>query len=222
VKRLSSVVIVLLAALSLLGVGHARWTDSARINGLVETGELCWEFVVVRVHDTFKPPWFGGTETPVDMTTGDGFENPWPEDGTKNVGWGKAILVDEDGDGKNEAIKVTMKNVYPSYFNIVNVYPYNDGSIPLKFESVSINGTELFGGPYPVVPLDLNEDGLDDIEILWGDNLGAQIHPGDRPLEMSFWFHVLCGAPQGETLEFVIELNAVQYNMYMDPEYVTP
>ncbi|MBS3956354.1 MAG: hypothetical protein KGZ40_02310 [Clostridiales bacterium] len=217
-KRLSSVVIVLFAGLSLLGVGHARWTDSVAIDGRIETGELNWSFVSVSVMDTTPPPWFGGTATPVDWTCGDGFRNPWPGPGTKNVGWGEAILVDTDNDGRNDTVRVTMHNVYPSYFNSVNVYPYNDGTIPLKFDSVIINNeTVIRKPPYPVVPLDLNGDTVDDIEILWGDNLGAQIHPGTNPLEMSFWFHVLCGAPQDAELEFDIQLDAVQYNMYVAP-----
>lgn len=215
-KRLLATALVLFAALALLGAGYARWLDTLTIGGTVNTGELSWSFVTSWVMDTTPPPWFGGTATPVDWTCGKGFTNPRPRPGTKNVGWGESELVDTNGDGKYDTVRVQMRNVYPSYFNSVNVSTENEGTIPLVFDSVVINGNVIRKRPYPVVELDLSGDGRNDVEILWTDNLGAQMHPGDA-LEKTFWFHVLKDAPQGAQMTFDIQLKAVQWNEYVRP-----
>jgi len=98
--------------------------------------------------------------------------------------------------------------------------------MPLHFERVIIG---IAGDPVaptviettvsiPVVKLDLDQDGDNDIEIKWGDNIGLQMHEGDEH-ELSFLIHILQGAPQGETgtLKFYVKLEAVQFNESIHP-----
>jgi hypothetical protein len=133
------------------------------------------------------------------------------------VGWQELIPHDTDGDGDYDMLELDLHNVYPSYFTSVSVYAHNNGSIPLIIDSVIINGVVLRKSPTPVVRLDLDGDGLDDIEIWWGNGFGVQLEPCDWSPEMSFWVHILQDAPQDATLSFTIELVAVQYNEYVPP-----
>ena len=115
-----------------------------------------------------------------------------------------------------------LNNVYPSYFTSVSFYVHNCGTIPLIIDKVLIKNqthtvAELRKVPAPVVRLDLNGDGKDDIEILWGDNFGVQLHPCDTSPEFSLWVHVLQGAPQDATLSFTIEVVAINWNEYVPP-----
>ena len=112
-----------------------------------------------------------------------------------------------------DIVTVAMENVYPCYLAEVSVWAHNSGTIPLVIEKVVIGGTEITGEPpYPVIQLDLNEDGDNDIEIWWEDSIGYQIDPCDNSPEMSFSVHVLEGMPQEGTLNSTIEIVAVAWN----------
>lgn len=200
---------VLIASLLILGFGYARWYETLNISGTVNTGELDWEISRCSVTDKYAPP------LPIpDLTCDPGFGNV--RDLDKNVGWGECQLVDSDGDGDKDTIQLSFRNVYPCYFNEVTFYPRNNGTIPLRIDSVTIGGT-VFRSNEPKKSLDLNNDGIEDIEIWWKDNFGKQVEPGQDAPAISFWFHVLQGAPEGQSLSFTITFDAVQWN-----EYVTP
>ena len=118
---------------------------------------------------------------------------------------------------------VALHNVYPCYFNEISIYALNTGTIPLKFEKVIISSDydsqvlDWIDTSYAPVPLDCDNDDVPDIEIKWGDHIGAQLHQGEETPEMSFFIHVFQTAPQGETLYFTIELDAIQYNKSKHP-----
>jgi len=112
---------------------------------------------------------------------------------------------------------VTLHNVYPWYYTHIAFKVTNDGTIPVKIWRVVIDGKyyyklneqQLRQG----VEIDLNHDGKPDVLIWWGDNFGAQLHPG-QSADISFDITVLQGAPQGATLTLTISLQAVQWNEY--------
>ncbi len=216
-KKIGMLLLVLLLALGGLGVGFAKWSEPLYINGTVNTGELDWEITNCSMLDTFAPPPYHPTETP-DYTCHPGFEyDPvhgyyWQLD--KNVGWGEQELVDSDDDGDNDTLEVTLHNAYPCYFNSVSFYVRNNGTIPLIIEKAVIDSTEIYSTPADPVQIDCTGDGYADVEILWGDHLGTQLEPGDPPVEISFWMHVLQEAPENADLHFTIELVGVQWNKY--------
>lgn len=197
---------VLMLGLLSTGVAYAHWSQMLYIEGSVASGSLDWEFTDVSAEDDVLGE--------LDYNCRDNFEGPpplkWRVD--KDVGRTTAIITD------SHTITVTLTNVYPSYWTEVSVYAHNTGTIPLIIDNVIINGNVLRKSPTSVVGLDLSSDGLNDIEIWWGDGFGTQLEHCERSPEMSFWIHVLQDAPQGATLSFTIELVAVQYNLYDPPK----
>lgn len=194
---------VLMLGLLMGGLAYANWSETLYISGSVATGDLDWEFIGV----TFLDPDYGVP----DRHCNDGFTGIPPFwIGDKDVGYTYAEIDPTDP----QIITVTLYNVYPSYFNEISVYAHVTGSTPLIFGKVVIGEEEITATPAPVVGLDLDGDGLDDIEILWGNSLGEQRENCEIFDEMSFWIHVLQDAPQGETLSFTISLVGVQWNEY--------
>jgi hypothetical protein len=209
-RRLTAIALVLLLGLTLVGAGYARWFEILTIDTTVNTGELDWEFTSCLVLDTHAPP------VPVpDYSIDPGFVGaPFLLD--KNVGWGTCDLVDTDTDMDMDTVLLGFHNVYPSYFNSVNLYMRNNGTIPLRIQKVVINGLEFLENE-PKVELDLTGEGDPDVEIWWRNNFGHQMEPGDDGPEISFWFHVLQPAPEDAELEFEIQIEAVQWNEYVAP-----
>jgi len=218
--KFGTVFLALALCLAFTGAGFALWSETQTISGTVNTGEVDWELTACGVLDEIaSPPYYVGVPSLDDYTCREGFVGPppyfWHSD--KNVGWGEQELVDTDHDGDFDTLQLTLHNVYPCYFNSVSAYARNDGTVPIIIEKVIIDGTEITSLPAPVVRLDLNSDGFDDVEIWWGNAIGTQLEPGEDSPEMSFWFHCLQGAPQGATLTFNITLEAVQWNESIHP-----
>lgn len=194
-----AVPLMLLIGLAIAGYAYASWYKTLYINGTVKTGILDWEFTTVLFID-------GKGE---DYHCGDGFVNPPPTQGDKDVGRTYAKIVDPHN------VEVTLTNVYPCYFTMVSVYAKNTGTIPFIIDKVIIDGHSFNKTQLPaLVQLDIDGDGDYDIEIWWKNALETQLHPGDDTDEMSFWIHILQGAPQGKIFTFQIELVAIQWNMY--------
>jgi len=201
-KKLMVIPMLLVFALVLTGFAYAHWEKIITINGTVNTGELDWEFTFASCLDEIGNDW----------NIADGFApaTPWRVD--KDVGSTSVEITDP------HTVIVTLDNVYPSYFTTVSVYAHNTGTIPLIIDSVIIDG-HVFRKTIPraYVQLDLDGDGKYDIEIWWRNGLGTQIHPCEDSDEMSFWIHILQDAPQGETLEFTIQIVAINWNEYVPP-----
>lgn len=197
----------LMLGLLTTGFAYAHWSETLYISGSVATGDLDWEFTEALISDT----------TGDDYHCRDNFELPSPRFwmGDKDVGSSSIEITDP------HTITITLTNVYPCYFTMASVYAKNTGTIPLIIDNVIIDGNLLRSFPTYPIQLDLDGDGLDDIEIWWKDGFGTQLEPGEDSPEMSFWIHVLQDAPQGATgttLSFTIELVAVQYNLYDPPK----
>ena len=119
---------------------------------------------------------------------------------------------DTDNDGDLDKLEVKVHNAYPCYYNHLDVWLHNNGTIPLIVQKVIIDGNEFSALPV-VVCLDLDNDGKNDIIIRWGDSFGVQLHPCDS-VNLSFDFHILQNAPENSELKFTIEIVAIQYNEY--------
>jgi hypothetical protein len=205
---------LLVFALVTIGFVYAHWSETLYINTIVNTGELDWEFSA----------WYCWDQG-VDYHCRDGFVGSppfWLDPDKKDIGSQELIPIDTDSDGDNDTLLFNLYNVYPSYFTSVSLYVHNCGTIPLIIDKVVIKNqthtvAELRKVPVPVVKVDLNGDGKEDIEILWGNNFGVQLEPCENSPEISFWIHILQDAPEGATLTFTIELVAIQWNMYVPP-----
>ena len=213
-KKIGVICLALVLALGSLGVGYALWSDTLFLEGTVETGEVDWEFESFSILDPFDD-----NSTIGDWNIDPGFSGAAYQT-SKSVGWITGVLVDGlDGDGDNSTLNLTFHNMYPCYYNSINLYPICTGNVPIHFTKATISNEYGFSyawtAPYPYEEkeFDITGDNVSDIEFQWGDSLGIQMHKGDSPPEISFKIHILQAAPQGfSNGKFSIKLEAVQYN----------
>lgn len=202
-KKIGLICLAVVLALGTLGVGFAMWSETLTIDATVNTTEVDWEFV---------PGSFANKDIGDDWTA-DLQVSPAFTQLDKDVGSTTGVFSDTDGDTDLNLLTLTIDNAYPSYANDIGFWVHCNGEMPMYFEKVIINpgGHELTGSPYSVVKVDLTGEGDNDIEILWGNGVGTQLHNSDS-LEISFLFHVLQAAPEGQPLSFTMSLVGVQWN----------
>jgi len=119
-KRSKMLVLILVLAFALTGVGYAAWTDQLNIDGTVKTGKLDVDFVSGQI--------FGFTYCPAIAT--------FDEDVTTDIKY-----IDEN------TCEVTIGNLYPGAAVFFDVAQKNKGSIPVKFDKATLTYTgdqELF------------------------------------------------------------------------------
>jgi len=214
-KKIGLICLAVVLAVGAIGFGYANWTDTVVVEENVATGNVCVEFQYpLTFTDPFPPP----TPTPdwtCDPVT---MNNVRPVAPPKNVGWGEGIYVDTDADTYYDTLQVTLHDVYPCYYNHVDFWVHNCGTIPVILTKVTIDdGTTTqditANGVYY---LDLNGNGIDDFEIKWGNHLGAQFEPCDDA-DISFGMHMLQDDDppdmQGQSYTFYLTLHFVQWNM---------
>jgi hypothetical protein len=227
-KKFGLLCLALVLALGALGVGYAAWTDTIFISGSVNTGEVCIEFTC---------PWsqtdpalsylVTGYEPAIPSVMGQDWnatqEGPHFNQGvyqtTKNVGW---TVVDCSGTPPVKTATLSFYNVYPCYFNHIGLGIINCGTIPVKLDHVifrnaagQVIGTLTDEG---YLSFDLSGNGIDDFEVIWGDNFGDQIEPDGQSWSIDFWIHVMqdegINFSQPQTFTFSVEITAVQWNGY--------
>ena len=226
-KKIGLLVLALVFALGALGVGYAHWSDEVYIDGIVETGEVLIGFVS---QDTDDPE---GADDPCLM-----FPDECPdtcqqcEPGDKDVATTTCELFDQKdhccGDPAThlgvpcyETLVVTLDNVYPQYCPTLFFDIANCGSIPVHITShkivlVSVGDVEteiVIDLPKcTMVPVDFDGDGDADIKIgLDGPEEPQQLHPCDVGA-YELHFCVLQECPQCASLDFEIEIEAIQWN----------
>jgi hypothetical protein len=220
INKIAVIFIVSLIALAGSSASYALWYDYLHLDVDVESGELSWMFQhPITVTDTICPPPYYPTTTPdylCDPNIGL-YDIYSPYIGDKNVGCASATLVDD------HLIELFVNNAYPGYYNHMDFWIINTGTIALVIDSVTIwdiYGNELITF-YSVGlhEIDLNGDGLFDMQIYWGHPFGepaAQVHPGERR-DISFGFCFLQPLPQNENIVLNLGLLAVQYNEWAAP-----
>jgi hypothetical protein len=205
-KLISIIPVVLFIGLAFSGIAYAHWRETLYINANIESDDLKWEWYLAIS---------GDPEEQNDWHCGNGFMDPAPYPGDQHVATTTAEIDDEDP----HIVDIIIDNAYPSYYVEVSCYPMCTGSVPIIVEKVLIDDQEFTENFY--AQLDLNDDGLADVEIAWGDNFGVQIDPWDTPPfpEISLWIHVLQEAPEDtQGLTFSFEIVGVQYNLY-EPDW---
>jgi hypothetical protein len=197
-KKIAIIALALVLALGTIGVGYALWFENLYIEGTVDSGELDWEFA--------DPVPGGGWVPPVLHHDDNGLDPliPGYDDYQKDVAWKEWEFFDTDGDGDYDTLEVEIHNAYPGYWNNMSVHVHNNGTIPLHYEYVLLNGQE-----FPIGQDITLYDGA--IALWWGDRPGDQIHPCEGT-ELSFYVGVLQPAEQNAEYTFTITLGAVQYN----------
>jgi len=185
---------IALIALAIAGFSYAHWTEYLWLYGYVETGNLCAEFVDVSNKDLG-----------LDLNCDNGINRFWQID--KDVGKTTVYIVAPN------TIEVIMDNVYPSYYENIQMHIHNCGTIPWKLVRVNFTTPyeqkSITGPAY--LTLDMSGDGKADVEIKWGDNFGFQFDPCTE-IEVSFKIHVLQDAPEDTTMTFTVTIIIINWN----------
>lgn len=228
INKIAVLFITMLFALISISITYAAWTDTINIYVDVETGGLKWEFWTAPYWQDEDAPNGNYLDPPYDQNVDpnfgfiDEFGNPvQPYDADENVAWGTAEALNPPND---HLIKVKLHNVYPGYFNhlFFNVHCY--GSIPMKINDLLIyinleddpiaqitkqNVNNIFG-------VDLDGINGDDIQIIFEDNFGEQLHYSETQ-DISFYICILQPIPMESHFSFYMVYRAVQWNKY--PNY---
>jgi hypothetical protein len=224
---------IIVLALASLGVGYGLWSKTLTITGEIETGDVHALFVDAFtddddfVDDTEKDS-LDKDDCP-DVGMVDDYSQPINQlkDGEDNgrtscdpaaSGRDPKPRLDKDvarcdarvdPEDSNKA-EVKKSNVYPGYFCTAWFDFINDGSIPVKIQSVKINGESVW--PSVTTPFDLDGDKLADVEIHVSEiKVCQQIEPNEL-VQMDIDQHVLQEAPQDATLGYTVEVQLNQWN----------
>jgi len=186
-KKLTAIFAIMMIALCLVGISYALWEKSVYVDTYVNTGNLDVVFSGVTNMDPPGPP-----------------ISYDPKDGThrwdKDVGWTNVTGIGE------EVINVTLHNVYPCYYNDLEVEINNTGNVPVIIQ----NYTVIPDG-FVVASGNGHNDGP--LWIDWANGKGSQLDHFDVAAS-SFKIHVEQCATPGATYTFTVKLCVVQWNDY--------
>jgi hypothetical protein len=186
-KKIMAVFASMMIALCLLGASYALWYKWMYIYGRIGTDTVDAKFSLVSNLDPPGPPI---SLDPRNATA------RWDKD----VGWTTVDGIQES------TIYITLHNVYPCYYNDLEVEWNNTGSVPVKIQNITYTGnftlaSRLFAG-----------DG--EIWLQWSDGVGSQVEPGETAAS-SLKIHVEQPALQGVTYSFSVTICVVQWNEYV-------
>jgi hypothetical protein len=172
VKRIGLLVIALVLTLGAVGISYAAWTDTIVIDGTVDTGEVCvrfkansWgEVVCSGVQGSYDPypdkNWSGWVKNTDPLSTTrscpSGYIFDKVECTDKDVAY-VTINTIKDGDNNDIVLEVTIHNAYPHLLVDISFYIENCGNIPVRIKEPIITQSDF-------------------LLIVYGDNIGAQLH----------------------------------------------
>jgi hypothetical protein len=177
--------VMLMLALTGMGVSYGLWSETLTINGTVQTGEV-------------EAAW-------VDVWCMDAGPDPYgPPGDLKDVG-STTVSIDPD---HPQTMYVTVHNGYPSYYNDCKVTFQNTGTVP-----VIIQGYQVV--PLDFTPASDNGEGDGEIWVKYTDGIGTQMEPcpADNCEQSSnLKFHVEQPALENHTYHFRVDVCLVQWN----------
>jgi hypothetical protein len=190
---IGALVVILVLALAVLGVGYGLWSKTLMIQGTIETGRVDARWTMANCSEFY--PWPGGG-------------NPGEFEG-KDVGRTTATIDAND----DQIVHVTIHNGYPSYAVDCELHFINDGTIP-----VIVRGTTIVPVSQNLTNCQLSGDQTkylrcDQLTVKLVDGIGSQIDPGpEDESSSSLVIHVEQPAAMNTTYKFdVIECMA-QWN----------
>jgi len=203
-KKIIAVFATMMIALSLIGVSYALWYKWMFINGRVGTDDVDAVFTRFTNLDPYSTPGHIHYDPKPYWDPDTGEQLYWDKDvGYTNVTW---------GDATHETLNITLVNVYPCYYNDLEIEYQNTGSVPVK-----INGYRIIAQDFTLASGLLANDG--EIYVEWANGVGSQLEPGDTAgsslkihIEQPPW-----ETAQGATYHFTVEILLVQWNEYPYP-----
>jgi len=187
-KKVVTLFLVPIIALSFVGASYALWSKTITLDGTVYTGKVSKEVIAAFCSDT-------GTDPGHD----------------KDVGKCTAEIGIE-----GDSASFIIDNAYPGYIIDVTFKEKNTGTIPVKINDVlmTLSGP---GGTVSVtctgVPCSLVTP---EVSVSYDDNFGNQIDPG-ATVANSVNMNVLQGTAESSTYTLTVKERAVQWNEYPAP-----
>jgi hypothetical protein len=201
-KKIIAIFASMMIALCFVGVSYALWYKYLTINGRIGTDNVDMVFTRVLNPDPQSiPPAIHLDPKGLDA---DGNVIFWDKD----VGWTE---VTRSAD--RETLNITLHNVYPCYFNDLEIHYNNTGSVPVKIQGYALTAIDF-------TPASRLYAGDGEIYIEWVDGRGSQIDPHEEGAS-SLIIHVEQPALQGHTYHFNVTILFVQWNEY-NPEIHGP
>jgi len=192
VSKTLGALLALIAAIAIFGVVYAMWSETLRVNVVINTGEVDVAWDDWWDNDTLEKP--GLDVTTVDVSS---------------------ELTDDEGDVIK--LKVTIDDAYPCYKVGIYGKVKNVGSIPVKLLSAKIkyDTTEIPITLCTWQDLDLDGDGKADInvhlELAEDGGDGTQIDPDDTDT-YELCIHVKQDAKENSSYSFELILEFAQWN----------
>lgn len=210
-------------ALSAVGFGFAKWSNTVSATSNANTGslKLTWVDNSLIQHD--KGP-------DLHYVQGmDPLKAPFVDSELKDVGSTTGSFMDTNGDGTLDLFDVTIDNAYPYYYNEISGKITNTGTVPLIIQKPILrwmnsvqtiedgivywlgkDGRVIVPTPEQIsTPLKVGDNWV--LELRWMDNADRQLHPG-RVFEESFEVQVLQAADQKTKYNFQIGVEGIQWN----------
>jgi len=195
-KKIIAIFASMMIALCFVGVSYALWYKYLTINGRIGTDNVDMIFTTISNQDPQSiPPVVHLDPKGIDPVTGDVIY--WDKD----VGWTE---VTKSAD--KETLNITLHNVYPCYFNDLEIHYNNTGSVPVKIQGYTVTAIDF-------TPATALYAGDGEIWIEWVDGRGSQIDPHEEGAS-SLLIHVEQLALQGHTYHFNVTIQFVQWNEY--------
>lgn len=218
------IMLSLVLALAIAGVGFAQWHEDLTIVGDVHTGDVNAGMELVESWDlgTTANPGYAKDPDPAKGTQGPDYPGGTTARLDKDVGCTTVTGTDSDTDGKWETMTITITDAYPCYISGVTYNVVNTGSVPIEIVGIRAVGevpAELY-----VMSIDLEKVGVlgmcliktgTVIEI--SEDNRAQIDPGEAHkagIGVSVGDpHYGCPAPDENTsYTFTVEIQTQQWN----------
>jgi len=185
-KKLTAIFATMLIALTLAGISYALWSKTLYIYGNVDTGDL----------DAKITFWFSNDPG---TTIDPGY--------TKHVGW--VVCTIDPIDPQKAYLEI--HNGYPSYTVHYSITIKNSGNVPWVLQGYKVDDTPIPENTW--FPVDLDDDGINDIEFYITNSIGEQREPG-QSIETSLDTHILQGAHESFAYTFTLTFTVVQWNEY--------
>jgi hypothetical protein len=206
---------ILVLALAMLGVGYGLWSKLLLINGTINTGTVDAVFYEAftdddgAVDNPDKDAGDVGKTTPCPLFGDSSCDpkafGPNPDRYDKDVGECVAVIDELDA----QKLHITVTNGYPSYYCTVWYDIWNNGTIPVKIQSLTVVPNNFTNGVEVTV-------GLSKLSC------GQQIDPGEKvgdlpPTNLAqgdVHIHVEQAAAQEASYTFDAQLLLVQWNEF--------
>ena len=227
--KVSVVFMLLVSAVAVTGMGYGWWSQTLVISKTVNTGNVDLVYQGASTNDDATTTGglidsddndlmiqifdFWATSSSADPSA---FGPAGTSTATSTPRYDKDVALCEASIVSPDTATLDEYRVYPSYHCTAWFDIANNGTVPVKVESIRLlfaTSTEVFIDPaLGVTPVDLNGDELDDVEFdIENINLCFQIDPG-QVIRMAVHQHLLMDAPQTDVLSYSVLVDMAQWN----------